>query len=375
MNFFSRKRAVPQTNESTGFVIEVDLSLQKGTLSRTTKMDALYPVSSIYTTKNIWGTSELNDCFTGQTRSLKNQYVNMAYEAFNAHYGFVLNPSQLFLLIMHQIAMHVNQNAEELRPQFVTFSGKKTLTVEVPGSPTNQQWAEIVGTFRDKIAAETVPDTQLLFTVQDFSCSTTAEKIAGDITLMDVCQEFFDYKMMTMCGIPYFVLEGSVEDWQLLREKAEQVISRKTLPSFANNWLPILLPLLDKLLNARKGEEVDLKFWNDFFKLDARHGSGGYTFVNGWINCFFPVTKEKSWNRFCVPYDTIEIDRQAGCDIADFTSGMSSAPVEWTRLSEVIPMRFFAGFVGGKVVHSDCIRPEVGWCIAEVDEKKPPRRF
>jgi hypothetical protein len=367
---------IPPSDGVQETVIIIDKELLNTAKSLpTAPIDLNYPLPFKF--ENILGSSSVEDGFMNKLL-LKNQFMGMAHIAFDRHYGFVLNPSQLFLLVLQQIGLHVNQNSKELRSQFVLHEDKKELSMEIPAMPSNEEWKHILGQFQAQIAANTVPDTHSLLTTRDFASATESEKLAGDITLMDICQEFFEYKMYTRCGIPYFILEGTIEDWVLLREKAEQALTRKTLPEFANTWKPILLPLLDKLLSARRGEEaVDHSFWSNFFKIGSVNGSGGYTYVNGWINCFFPMTNEKKrpTNPFCIPYDQMNSAKPSteshrkGADVQDFVNGISTAPVMWHRLGEKIPMKFCSGFVGGKMVHSSCVRPEVGWWLGKVDEK------
>jgi hypothetical protein len=301
----------------------------------------------------------------------KNQFIGMAKFSFDRHVGFALNPGHLFLLICQQVALHVNQHPEELRDRFVHHEGKKELTLMVPAYPTKQEWTGIIKDFQSQIQENTVADTYELFNQRDFTCSSEIEQIAGDVCLMDLCQEFFSYTMITSCGIPYFKLEGMVEDWELLREKAEEILNRKTLPEFSSYWKPILLPLLDKLLLQRKEEEsVDVKFWDDFFleKRVGGYGSGKPTYMTGWINCFFPIVGERKTalrrNPFCVHYsESSVIPEEIGKGKQDFSLGVSLAPVKWIRDWEKLEMIFCSGFVGGQIIHDNCIRPEVGWWI------------
>ena len=73
---------------------------------------------------------------------IKNQFISCAFDAFNSHRGFVFSPSQIFLLIVQQISLHVNAHAEELRNQFVKYEGKKDLSVDVSASPSPEEWAD-----------------------------------------------------------------------------------------------------------------------------------------------------------------------------------------------------------------------------------------
>jgi hypothetical protein len=53
--------------------------------------------------------------------------------------------------------------------------------------------------------------------VPSFSETTATENIALKVTVMDACRKFFRYEMETGCGFPYVVLEGTENDWRILR--------------------------------------------------------------------------------------------------------------------------------------------------------------
>merc|ERR1712216_663547 len=104
------------------------------------------------------------------------------------------------------------------------------------------------------------------------------------------CKHYFSYKMSTCCGFPEITLEGSVKDWQELRDASGRLLERCT-PEFNTEWSAALLPLLDKLLSARNGE-VDACFWNSMCKRGGTTGSGARTWFNGWFNILFPYVDQ-----------------------------------------------------------------------------------
>ena len=50
----------------------------------------------------------------------------------------------------------------------------------------------------------------------DFSSSTKVHKIVGKIVLMKSVQEYFEYRMSFLCGIPAIEMKGIEEDWRNL---------------------------------------------------------------------------------------------------------------------------------------------------------------
>jgi len=202
---------------------------------------------------------------------------------------------------------------------------------------------------------------------------------------MDICKKYFEYKCYTRCGFPEITLEGTEQDWLLLRQAAERSLQRCT-PDFNAKWSAALLPLLDKLLSARCGE-VDAVFWNSMCKRGGTVGSGARTWFNGWFNVFFPYV-DRRVNQYCVPYSAdagyvlegLVYDKRysrgggagaRGPDCQDFGCGMSCVPVEWKYYNESIKLDFNAGFIGATQDATTLqIRPAVGWFITRHVEGK-----
>ena len=124
---------------------------------------------------------------------------------------------------------------------------------------------------------------------------------------MDACKNFFSYGMMTCCGFPSVVLEGTKNDWQVLRQNAELLITTRCTDEFAQWWLPALLPLLEKFIQeyekGTNGSAGDDRFWNSCVKRGGRTGSGAKSWFNGWINILFPFIDEEN-NQYMKPYSS-----------------------------------------------------------------------
>ena len=96
-------------------------------------------------------------------------------------------------------------------------------------------------------------------------------------------KQYFEYVVITKCGIPKVRLMGTQKDWENLIEKT------KKLEKFELKfWIPNVIWVLEKFLAAYKGEE-DKQFWNMCYKLHHGNGhSGAKTTIEGWVNNFFP---------------------------------------------------------------------------------------
>ncbi|MFT6486429.1 MAG: hypothetical protein ACJAWN_003167, partial [Neolewinella sp.] len=56
-------------------------------------------------------------------------FMEAMHTAYAKHYGMTISPDMIWLLISQGFALHINQNAEQLRGKFVDFDGKKKLHV------------------------------------------------------------------------------------------------------------------------------------------------------------------------------------------------------------------------------------------------------
>jgi hypothetical protein len=293
-------------------------------------------------------------------------------------------------MILQAAAKHVEQNAEEVRTKWVAHEGKKTLEVRCDefGLGSRNDWASVVAGKPDSFSLQidkNIVDGLPMELSPAFSETSSVENIALKITVMDITKSFFSFKCSTMCGFPSVIMEGTSEDWQLLRRSAEALIKNRCQPKFAETWCAALLPVLDLFVQeyilgiAGEGEPNE-QFWNSMCKRGGTSGSGARSWYNGWINIFFPYIKDRP-NRYMVPYSSengyVKEGRDGGRygmgappdvqgpDCSDFPGGLAAAPVVWDYNGKEIDLKFKAGFVGAEQDQiTGVVKPVIGWFIA-----------
>lgn len=291
-------------------------------------------------------------------------FVATLHRAYAMHYPVTISPDMIWLLIAQGFANHVNENGEEMRGYFVDFEGKKNLDVRrdgfVKGSPNND-WQGVFAEFSVQIQENTGADLLELVT-GDFSTTTAIEKAAFQVTLMDAMKSYFTYSVTTMCGIPEITLEGTVEDWQMIEVKTQELAQYDL-----EGWVDELMPILKQFTAASKGK-VDKNFWESIYKLKT-YGSGSPD-ITGWILKFFPYMKRKGE---LVPFAlklSDKADYQLITTTSQFTSGLSKADFIWNYGGRFYSMELMAGFVG---FHQDpetlSLRPEISWAVIDKNEK------
>ena len=363
-------------------------------------------------------------------RSVRNDFHGMLramLTAFSEHYPLVLRPQHIWIMILQAISDHVNLNASALQDKWMEGGSKdangnivkKVLMVkrddfvlgnlpEKGNGPRDScnNWADVVcnpsdgsddeNTFLGQIKMNIRPEAYAdLLIDRGLSDTTPIERVSMGITVMTGLQKYFNYMVRTQCGFPYIALEGEHLDWVKVRQTAERLVNERCTNEFASDWLPALLPLLDKFVEQyeigmevtcadsslstaaanvlldNSDSKVDATFWNAMVREDGTRGSGGWTWLNGWINILFPYIKKGTVTNTWAfqPYSPL-IDytdrRYKGPNMAHFSSGRSNVPVIWDYSGKPINLEFTSGFLCAKQdEETKEICAEVMWYIAE----------
>ena len=319
---------------------------------------------------------------SGSWSPLNNAFISAVHTAFANHYPLVLSPDAIWLVISQGFANHVNANAESLRKSFVDHEGKKTIEIIldrgdfVKGSPKNP-WGDVLDLFSEGIRRNVGDKTHDLLT-PTFSTTGPVERAASQIVLMNCFKEYFLYQMVCICGIPEVTLEGTPEDWSLLRDKA------LSLGQFDLEWWTVeLKPILDQFVEAASGK-VDVEFWRRIYKLKEAYGTHS---VNGWILDLFPYIGDGTRKNHCLgKWKTIplkldkEVKEVISFEIGEdelstesFPPGVISAPFVWKipGAGKEYKMKFFAGFMAATQNSKTlAIQPEIGWAVADEETEK-----
>ncbi|MCQ2068287.1 MAG: DUF4419 domain-containing protein [Bacteroidaceae bacterium] len=219
-----------------------------------------------------------------------NAFFSMVCLAYAQHRPIVLSPDIMWIIICNGYSQYVNRDPESFRQYLVGHEGKETLLIKTTPETTAAQKVE---KFAELIAKETKGDVAELITC-NFSTTGMIERMVSQITLMETVKQYFDYlNLVSGCGIPSITLEGTPDDWRLLREK-----TRKLGEFGVKSWTDKLDPILAEFVSASKGNP-NLKFWWNMaikgrpYDFHLKAGGGclpkyGPTPFNGWFLEFIP---------------------------------------------------------------------------------------
>ena len=284
-------------------------------------------------------------------------FFNGMYQAYADHRPFVLSPDMIWLLISQGFAKHINTNPELLRKHFVDFSGKGSLVVatdKIKLDNPNSPWEEVFPEFTKQIAKHT-GDELIGILSSDFTTTTSIEKIASEITIMEAMKPYFEFIVIRIvCGIPEITLQGTTEDWQKVLNKT------KALGKYDLQWwTKELEPLLEEFIKASKGK-INKQFWMNIFKNHSQKQYGAPNIIDGWIVKFFPYDKDGKRNNLKelenrsgnLPEEIIKVDLQY------FDS----------ETEESTPLELWAGFIGlEQNMENYALTPKIAWMIRKKD--------
>jgi len=289
-------------------------------------------------------------------------FVGAIHMAYDHHYPLVISPDHLWLFLLQGFSIHVHTHAEELRESFVPHSGSEALNVRrddfIPGNPDNA-WQEVVAELFSQIK-ERAKGHFVESAAQPFSTTDVNEQTAFQIALLGIYGKYFSYNLHTMCGIPSIRLEGTVADWQDLRQRVD-LFSGYGL----EDWLAVLRPILDEFVQAASGN-ANREFWRSIYK-DVHLGSGG-PYLTGWIVKLMPYIFSGG-QMVLNPYlDWQPGDSRKPMTLSQLPRQILSVPFTWMLMEQSHQMHFYSGFMG---IQQDPetlgLRPQIGWAIRDVE--------
>ena len=289
-------------------------------------------------------------------------------QAYADHHPLVLSPDIVWLIISQGFSRYVNAHAEEMRDLLVFHEGKMELVVNSNNdvlSPSGD-WERLLNDFSTSISRNTKGELADLM-IADFTTTGITERIASQVSLMDVVKKFFIYTNISAgCGIPSITLEGTPDDWQKVLDKVRSLKKYKL-----EKWASDLEDILMEFVKASKGK-ANKKFWKNIVKkrrVDQMKSEKGClpsinsTYLDGWFLKFFPnelgETKDSVMWDVDMPQEIVRVSFRHV-----YVEPDTGVPID------TIPMQLWAGFVGiEEDAKTRALTPKIGWLARIADEE------
>ena len=188
--------------------------------------------------------------------------LSTVYEAYNRHYNLRTGPEDWWYTIIQTVALAIDNNSKnnQVRKFVVQHEGKKELEVIVGRGELNVEHIDYSWSFNqfsEKIEENINVPEYVHQMIPDFTTTTSIHKIVSQITLMTSVQEYFEYTVSSVCGIPAIEMRGTKEDWVNLEMKIKAL--RQTLQTIENviglgrKWWDKVEEIASKLLDTFNG--------------------------------------------------------------------------------------------------------------------------
>lgn len=302
----------------------------------------LAPSNVLYSTQLPASTSIVE---SSEGQLISNQLIRLFHLAYADHYALRITPDDIWLTIMQQLATHVQENAEQLRHQFVKHADKKQIKIIRDDFALDKfnDWPSAIQDLSNALK-DYIPEHVHNLVVNNFSTTTFDSKVASQIVLMDAMGSYFNYVIETLCGIPLITVLGTASDWQSMIDRLP------LLGKFGmQKYVDAVIPILQEFLLAAQGKP-NVSFWQDVYKLQYQSGGAAIT---GWIvNLFYYIRDYKEqlvinpMYREDMDQSTIEYLELEGFSTNSFWTIWSQCPVEWQFMGTSIPLNFIAGHTG-----------------------------
>ncbi|KXN74032.1 hypothetical protein CONCODRAFT_77045 [Conidiobolus coronatus NRRL 28638] len=300
-----------------------------------------------------------------------NGLAEAAHIAYANHHGLTLSPDHILITILQGLSIHITQDPEKYRATVGLKHTEPNTKEEIIivrdefqlGNPSND-WEGTFPEFLSEISKRVDNEVSPLL-LGKFSTSSPRDVAVTALTIMDVYKSYFEYGVLTRCGMPEITLKGEKEDWTLLKNRVKQILDRFDDLGF---WTDHLYPILDEFIAATNENKVNEEFWKSMYKVSG--GSGG-PFLSGWICGLYPYISaydydsQKAVNMKNEHMDWKRAGRSwGGLTFNSLPNGFTSTPFTWYYLGSKLKMSFVGGLLGVSLnSQTDHVSPAVGWAV------------
>lgn len=298
--------------------------------------------------------------------AIEHSLAEAVYLAFSQHRPLVLTPDAIWITLAQGFAQHLNNHAEALRSRIVSHKGKVTMEASAFELATAQDWNGVIQQWSTGMQPH-IPAELYQLMLCDFSTTTPIIRTASQVVMLNAFQQYFDYALSFICGIPTITVKGTVQDWVTIRERVEVMAGYHL-----EWWTDRLKPICDGFIETVEGHPSK-RFWKQIYSPKEIYGG---SLITGWLADLFPYIKDPITASPIIRNSILDTPReqlttQDGLSMGRVPTGLSRAPFT-IRSSPGQPgkeMELIAGFIGVKQESkTGQLEPEIGWAVLEEDE-------
>ncbi len=312
-----------------------------------------------------------------------NGLVQTIQECYDNHRPLVLSPDIIWLAICQGVSIHINEHYDSLKN--IIFIENKPDKIAIRNDSLEysaKHWKNLIASFANETRKYTNEDFYSFF-VSEYSTTSSIDRTAYQITLLESYKKAFEYIGDTGCGIPSISITGNKDDWQLMLKKLD-MLDKIGLSQWSENLRPIIV----EFVNASEGKQ-NKEFWQNIYKNASEYNA---FYISGWIIKFFPYIKELESKgvydekrgetrvgEIFLPNKFIDGDNYLLSTLStdNFPSGIAKVPVTWNNYFKNITrkMEVYAGFLAMKQYPDKSLEPLISWAICDEKGKSPNHKL
>lgn len=210
-------------------------------------------------------------------------YLNYISAAWQNHYSVVLNPTDIWYMVICEITPIIKKNPEYFANLFTTSPDTKQEILVPTCSVETIDPSWVIDILREK-----VPTDARLF-LPSFTTNTEFSTLALNVAFCDMVSPYYNYGTF-MCGIPAVELGGTQLDWMLLREnlRALKVFFKDKFTAYLQRCHDRVNDIFQAFL---LGTADPVALFSKMVKLE-KCGSGSQYEMTGWLMDFLNRTDQ-----------------------------------------------------------------------------------
>lgn len=216
-------------------------------------------------------------------------FINVVAEAYSSHLGLVLNPHDIWYVVLSNIATVVGENPDAYKGLYTTSDEKQEILV-MQDHPTDINIDALIAQLRHRMPVD------IDIFLPELSTATPQANLAMSAAVLDAAKHFYDYSMFC-CGIPFIDLRGTAEDWNSLISCVNSLnveITKLEKPQLAQKLSGYLRDVNSVIVQIAESFNSDQSaFFRDIFTKE-NVGSGGDLKITGWICDLYQNAKQGS---------------------------------------------------------------------------------
>jgi len=234
----------------------------------------------------------------------------------------------------------------------------------LPKSPERNKdgWPKAIAEMVEKIRNNTKTNIANVM-YGPFSTSGITEKTAFAGTLMETMKHYFEYKFVFLCGIPKIYLLGTVEDYEKIVDRIDQLAE---IMSDFHWFLHRIRKRMIRIGETAKGKIQDDDFWSKMI-FQEQMGSGGETKMTGWLADFIPYLYHETFGETGRKQN---LESSPDFDYLNYPAASSTyfQLLDYNSMTQY-DMKLITGFFGPAWDENiGAIRPAIGWATGYTGE-------